>query len=301
MQINRFKGIFPPVTTPFDEAGHVDLAALGGNIDRYNETKLTGYVPLGSNSETVHLSSAERVKVVETVRRRAAADKIVIGGVNELSTESAIEACKRVADAGADAALVITPYFYKGSMNHAAFTAHYTDVADHSPVPVFLYHVPQNTGVSIDPATIAGLAAHENIIGIKDSSGDMGALLATLRLSPKDFLVLTGNGGILCPSVMMGAAGAVLAIACLIPEICVDLYKAASSGDHDRARELQDRISPLSALVTTAYGVPGLKAALNLTGYNGGFPKRPLLPVSIDDIEKIRTALRSSGLVAVNR
>ena len=300
MQIKRFHGIFPPLTTPFDEAGRPDLGALAYNIERYNETRLAGYVALGSNGEAVHLSASERISVIEIVKRRAAAGKTVIAGVNELSTSAAIESTKKVFDVGADAALVITPYFYKGSMSQAVLTRHFLEVADKSPLPVFIYNIPQNTGVVIEPTTVAALAAHENIIGIKDSSGDMGALSATLRLCPPGFAVLTGNGGILQPAVLMGAAGAVLAIACLIPDSCIELYEAARAGEHERARELQNRISPLSSLVTTGLGVPGLKGALDLAGYRGGSPKAPLLPVFPEDVERINTAMRSSGFFPFN-
>ncbi len=289
-------GIFPPVTTPFNERGDVDYAALSSNISRYNEDGLAGYVALGSNGEVVHLSSEERTRVIETIKRDATSAHTIIAGVNELSTRAAIEAARAAADCGADVVLVVTPYYYKGSMTQEAFTRHFNDVADRSPLPVLIYNVPANTGVVIESVTIAKLAGHENIIGVKDSAGNMGAVSETIRRSPASFQVMVGNGGILFPSLMMGATGAVLAIACAAPRACVDLYQAVKAGDHQRGRELQNRISPLSHIVTAGLGVPGLKAAMEMLGLAGGPPRAPLVPVSSSERERIKAVIRETGL-----
>ncbi len=292
----KLSGIFPPVTTPFNESGDVDYAALSSNIARYNEDGLAGYVALGSNGEVVHLSTEERTRVIETIKRGAASEHTIIAGVNELSTRSAIEAARAAADSGANAALVVTPYYYKASMTQEAFVRHFTEVADKSPLPVLIYNVPQNTGVVIESATIAKLAAHQNIIGVKDSAGNMGAISETLRRSPASFQVMVGNGGILFPSLMMGATGAVLAIACAAPRACVELFLAVKAGDHQRGRELQNRIAPLSHIVTAGLGVPGLKAAMEMLGLVGGPPRAPLAAVSSSDRERIRAVIRETGL-----
>lgn len=292
----ELNGIFPPVTTPFDERGDVDYAALSANISRYNEDGLAGYVALGSNGEVVHLSAEERTRVIETIKRGATSEHTIIAGVNELSTRAAIDAARAAGDSGADVALVVTPYYYKGSMTQDAFTRHFNDVADRSPLPVLIYNVPANTGVVIDSATIAKLAGHENIIGVKDSAGNMGAISETIRRSPASFQVMVGNGGILFPSLMMGATGAVLAIACAAPRACVELYRAVKAGDHRRGRELQNRIAPLSHIVTAGLGVPGLKAAMEMLGLSGGQPRAPLVPVSSAEQERIKAVIRETGL-----
>jgi 4-hydroxy-2-oxoglutarate aldolase len=296
MRTVNLNGIFPPVTTPFTERGEVDYDALASNISRYNETGLAGYVALGSNGEVVHLSSEERRKVIDTVKRAATSRHTVVAGVNELSTRAAISASKAAAECGADAVLVITPYYYKASMTQDALARHFNEVADNSPVPVIIYNVPQNTGLSIESATIAGLGAHQNIIGVKDSAGNMGAIAETIRLSPANFSVLAGNGGILYPALAMGAAGAVLAVACAAPRACVDLYEAVSAGDHLRARELQNRIAPLSHIVTAGLGVPGLKAAMELLGFRGGSPRAPLCALDQARAERVKAVVRGTGL-----
>jgi 4-hydroxy-2-oxoglutarate aldolase len=292
----HLNGILPPLTTPFDGGGNVDYEALRANVERYNEAGLAGYVALGSNGEAVHLTQDERSGVIETIRRHASPAHTVIAGVNEFSTRAAINGARNASAAGADAALVITPYFYKSQMTQGLLAAFFAEVADASPIPVLVYNVPQNTGVVIEPATIAKLAAHGNIIGVKDSSGNMGAICETLRLAPAGFKVMVGNGGILYPSLLMGAAGAILGVACAAPRACVEVYEAARAGDHARARELQNRLSPLSHIVTAGLGVPGLKAAMDMTGLMGGAARAPLMPLSDSDAARVKAVVRGTGL-----
>jgi 4-hydroxy-tetrahydrodipicolinate synthase len=296
MRTINLNGILPPVTTPFDQHGDVDYEALSSNISRYNDMGLAGYVPLGSNGEAVHLTAEERRRVFETVKRAAKSDHTIVAGVNELSTRAAVEAARAAADVGADAVLVVTPYYYKTQMNQDALARHFNEVAEQSPVPVLIYNFPQSTGIVIEAATVAGLAAHEKIVGIKDSSGNMGAMSETIRLSPTSFAVMVGNGGIVYPSLAMGATGAILGVACAAPRACVDLYEAVKSGDHERARELQNRIAPLSHIVTAGLSVPGLKAAMDMLGFSGGMPRAPLNPVSASDREKIKAVIQKTGL-----
>jgi 4-hydroxy-2-oxoglutarate aldolase len=292
----RLNGILPPLTTPFDWQGHVDFDALARNVARYNETGLAGYVALGSNGEAVHLTQEERAQVIVTIKQAASTGLTIVAGVNEFSTRAAIESARAAARAGADFVLVITPYFYKSRMTGEALGRHFREVADNSDVPVLIYNVPQNTGVVIDPSIIAELAAHENIAGVKDSAGNFAAIADTIRRAPDGFTVLTGNAGILYPSLLMGARGAILAVACAAPRACVDLYAAVECGDHARARELQNRLAPVSHIVTAGLGVAGLKAAMEMAGYTGGEPRAPLAPVSQAEREKIESIMRQSGL-----
>jgi 4-hydroxy-2-oxoglutarate aldolase len=289
-------GILPPVTTPFDAKGQLDFEGLRHNVARYNETGLAGYVALGSNGEAVHLTLEEQRRVIETIKQSALSHHTIIAGINELATHAAIVATKRAADAGADVALVITPYFYKSRMTQTALTHHFIAVADASPIPVFIYNVPQNTGVVIDPATIADLAEHTNIAGVKDSAGNFGALAETLRRAPAGFKVMTGNGGILYPSLLMGATGAILAVACAAPRACVELYNAAIAGDQTLARDLQNRLAPLSQIVTAGLGVAALKAAMALNGFVGGHPRAPLVPLDESEDARLRAVMRDTRL-----
>ncbi len=291
-------GVLPPITTPFTADGELDLAALERNVERYNTAGLAGYVAFGSNGEAVHLTAEERRWLLTTLRKAAAPGHTVVAGVNELSTRAAIDATREAADTGADLALAITPYFYKAAMRQATLAAFFRQVADASPLPVLLYNVPQNTGVSLAPETIAELAGHGNIVGVKDSAGNLGALAETLRLVPEGFAVLVGNAGILYPALAMGATGAILAVACAAPAACVELFAAVRDGGHDRARELQERLAPVGKMVTATLGVAGLKAALDLAGYAGGTPRGPLVAVGEAQRQHLAAAMRDSGLFA---
>jgi 4-hydroxy-2-oxoglutarate aldolase len=294
----QLKGIMPPLTTPFDAEGNLDVARLSENVARYNDTGLAGYVALGSNGEAIHLSSNERIQVIKAIKQSATSNHKIVAGINEFSTRSAIEATRAASEVGADVALVVTPYFYKSAMTAEVLKRFFNEVADASPLPIFIYNVPQNTGVVIDVPTIAALALHENIIGLKDSSGNMGAMSDTLRLVPTDFNVFAGNGGILYPALSMGAKGAILAVACVAPRACVELFEAVQAGNHAKARELQNRLSPVAHIVTAGLGVSGLKAALKLAGFFGGVPRAPLARANETNIEKVKSVLRESGLFA---
>jgi 4-hydroxy-2-oxoglutarate aldolase len=181
-------------------------------------------------------------------------------------------------------------------MTQAALSDHFIAVAEASPLPVFLYNVPQNTGVIIDPATIAKLAEHPNIAGVKDSAGNFGAMAETIRRAPAGFNVMIGNGGILYPSLLMGATGAILAVACAAPRACVELYNATLAGDHALARDLQNRLAPLSQVVTAGLGVAALKAAMQLNGFVGGPPRAPLVPLDETELARVRAVMRDTGL-----
>ncbi len=291
----RLSGIIPPVTTPFDAAGDLDLDVLVAHVETYNRPKLAGYLAFGSNGEAVHLSADERRRVLETLRRTAVPGRLVIAGVNEQSTAAAIAATEQAAAAGADAVLVITPYFYKSAMTQNVLKTFFREVASASPLPVLVYNIPQNTGVTVSPSTLAQLAEHPNLVGVKDSSGNLGALTETIRRVPSEFAVIVGNAGILYPALMMGATGGILAVACVAPEACIELFEAAQAGKHVRARDLQQRLSPLASLVTTEFGIPGLKAACELAGLAASHPRPPLMPVTASQRQRIADVLAETG------
>ncbi len=199
-----------------------------------------------------------------------------IVGVGQQSTRGTIDEIRKAANLGADAVLVITPYFYRSAITQDSLISFYTAVADASPVPVLLYSMPALTGVKIEPATIARLSQHENIVGAKDSSADIEGFKETVRLCPDDFTVMTGNGTVLLDTLKAGATGGILAVGCAVPEICVEIFKAFEAGEDERAAVLQAKLTPLAAAVTTRFGIGGLKAALDLNGYKGGAVRAPL-------------------------
>jgi 4-hydroxy-2-oxoglutarate aldolase len=270
------RGILLPFVTPFDDAGEVSLRALSANIDKWNECGVSGYLALGSTGERVHLRERECLSVIETARSRIESPRSLIVGAGQQSTRLTIEEVKRWAGAGADAVLLITPSYYRAEMTQGALINYYRAVADEARVPVMLYNIPQLTGITLAPDTIAALAAHENIFGIKDSSGDMVALGETLRLAPESFSVLTGHGSALLPALTLGARGAILAVGCFAPRTSVEVYRAFQRGEHERAQSLQRKLALLVRGVMGRFGIGGIKTAMDVIGLEGGSVRAPL-------------------------
>jgi len=275
--LKKLCSILLPITTPFTPDG-VDHSALRSNIDRWSATGIGGYVILGSTGERVHLDEREYRQVIETTRAVAPQDLAFIVGAGQHSVTGANKEIKTAAAAGAEAVLVITPHYYRAAMTQEVLVDYYSGVADASPIPVLLYSMPALTGIKIEPETIARLSEHQNIIGVKDSSNDVAGFTETVKVCPRDFAVLTGNGTVLFDALRAGAAGAILAVGCVVPEICVEILNAFNDGDEDRASFLQSKLTPLATAVTTKYGIGGLKAALDLAGYKGGDVRAPLRP-----------------------
>jgi 4-hydroxy-2-oxoglutarate aldolase len=294
----RLTGVFPPITTPFDRLGDLDVAALAANVARYARTGLTGLVTLGSNGEAPLLSEDESVRVIDVVRAGLPRERTLIAGTGRESTRATIAATRRAAQAGADAVLVRTPSYFKNRMTPEAFVTHYTAVADASPVPVLLYNFPAITGVDLPPAAIERLSEHENIVGVKESGGDVDRIADDVAKTPERFAVLCGSMPVFHACLLAGATGGVLALACVLPDEAVRLYDLFAAGHQDDAAALQRRLAPLARLVTSAHGVPGLKAALDLVGFAGGAPRPPLLPASAQAVAAIEAALASFNIHA---
>jgi 4-hydroxy-2-oxoglutarate aldolase len=282
-----FSGIFPALTTPFAEDGSVSLADLKHNIQRYNATDLAGYVVNGSTGESVLLKTTEVEGILVTVKEAAAKEKKLIAGTGAESTAETIERTRRAAEIGYDAALVKTPYYYKPSYKPEVYVAHYRRVADESPIPVFLYSVPQFTGVALESSEVILLAQHSNIIGIKESSGNVQRVAEIIAGTPPAFQVLVGAAPTVYPSQVLGARGAILALASALPEKCVALFELVRKGHHEKARELQSVLARASKVILSETGIAGLKHVLDQRGYRGGLPRLPLLPLQQEQKKRL--------------
>ena len=289
-------GIFPPITTPF-VGGKLALDKLADNIGRWNKTGLKGYVAFGSNGEYVYLSESEKLDVVRTVVQCAGPGMKVIAGTGCESTWQTIELTNACAKLGAHAALVVTPFYYGGRMNEAALYTHFTAVAERSAIPIMIYNVTKFTNINVSVGLTARLSQHPNIIGIKDSNGNVSTLGETVSAVDKEFSVLVGTAGALFGALTLGAVGGVLALANVAPEACVRIQALIRQGELEAARKLQLRMLPVNTAVTATYGVPGLKAALDMLGYFGGDPRPPLLPASEKERGEIREILRRAELL----
>jgi 4-hydroxy-2-oxoglutarate aldolase len=274
------QGIFPALVTPFNADESVSLSGVKENIRRYNDTRVAGYVVLGSTGESVMLSRDEADSVLAAALETAVSDKLLIAGTGAESTTETIARTKRAAALGYRLALVKTPYYYKPVYRAETYLQHYRAVADASPIPILLYSVPQFTGITLETPEVLTLAEHPNIIAIKDSSGNIQRIGEMVAGASKDFCVLTGGAAVVYPALAVGARGAVLALAAALPEKCAELFELAQRGEHERARELQLLLVVASKRIVSECGIPGVKYAMDLRGYHGGVSRRPLLPVS---------------------
>ncbi len=286
----RLEGIYAPMACLFEgDMGPIDAAALAESTEIYNKTGLSGLVVMGSNGEFTSLSEAEKNIFVKTVKDHIAPDKHVIAGCGTESTRGTIELCRIAADLGAEAALVLSPnYFKKAMQTDRVIEGFYNDVADASPIPVILYNMPGNSGINISSSMTGKLAKHENIIGIKDSGGNIVQITEAIRNTEnEDFAVFAGSTSFLMATTLLGGKGGTLALANVLPNECVKLFELTKSGQIEKAVKAQKVLMAANAAVTATYGIGGLKAALDHVGYPGGAPRKPLLPVSEADRQTI--------------
>jgi len=287
----KLSGIFAPIPTPFDQDDQVDTIRLRAALSRWIARPLTGFIVLGSNGEAVLMDDFEADRVIVATREVVPSGRPFIVGTGRESTQAAIRACKRAAEHGADAVLVRTPSFFKSQMTTDAFVRHYTAVADASPAPILLYNFTALTGVNLLPAAVWQLATHPNIIGMKESGSDVAQIADLVSGSPDDFQVLAGTTSTFYAALCVGAKGGILAPACVVPDACMRLFELTRDGRHEEALGLQRHLIPLARLLGPTYGVPGLKAALNVIGYDVGVPRPPLTPVPDAAIAHLREAL----------
>ncbi|MGA2468354.1 MAG: dihydrodipicolinate synthase family protein [Thermodesulfobacteriota bacterium] len=271
----KLHGVMPPITTPFQN-GKFALDKLKKNFQRWNQTGLSGYLVLGSNGEAVYLNEREKIKVIEVSRESIPKSKIMLVGTGMESTQETIRFTNQAAKLGADWALVVTPSYFKGSMKPQILYDHFISVAESSKIGILIYNVPQFTGINMEPELVAKLSEHPNIIGIKDSSGNIGQLSEIVHLSQKRFAVFVGSAPVFFPALCIGAVGGILAVANVVPQDCVEIQNLFNEGKMNETRELQSRLTPLAKAVTTKYGIGGLKMAMDLAGYFGGDPRPPL-------------------------
>ena len=290
----KFEGIFAALTTPFAPDGSVALDRLRENIARYNRTHLSGYVVAGSTGESVQLTFAEIDPIWSTAREWAAPGQVLIAGAGVDSTVETIARARRAAELGYDAVLIKTPHYFKPLLTPAALERHYLAVADASALPVLIYSIPQYTGISITAEWVARLAEHPNIVGIKESSGNVQLASEIIHLCGPEFSTLVGAAGMLYISLLLGAAGGVLALACFLPEVATEIYEAVRAGDTARASRLQFALLSASRRIVGELGPTGVKYAMDCAGYYGGDPRPPLLPLTEAQKKTVEVVLAES-------
>jgi 4-hydroxy-2-oxoglutarate aldolase len=293
--LKPLEGLYVALTTPFD-GDSVSVPKIKANVRRLNETAVAGYLVLGSTGESVSLTDAESLDLVEAVLEAAAPAKKVLVGTAREWTIGTIDFGRSLPAQGVAAVLVRPPSYFKSKMTREALKAHYLAVAEASRFPVLIYNMPANTGINLEPRLVIELAAHPNIAGLKESGGSLSFLAEVIREVPERFHYLLGSGHVVYPGLAMGACGAILAVANAVPEMCGEVFRLFRAGKKDEARALQLDLVPLNKALVEVYGVAGLKYAQDLRGYHGGPTRLPLLPVDEKGKAEIASLLKKAGI-----
>ena len=291
------KGCFSPIPTPFDYRGRVDHDRLAVNLKKWQETPLSGFAVLGSNGEAALLKEQEKLEVLKTAGSAIDSDHLFIAGTGCESTMETVELTEKAAGLGANVAMIVTPHYYRARMDHRALVIHYTTIADRSPIPIIIYNVPGFTGIDLDAETIIELAYHPNIIGLKESSGNVVKMARVVADTGGVFQVLAGSGSFLLPALSVGAEGGVMALASIAAGQLADIMEKFDRGDLDMAREIQMRLIPANAAVTKGFGIPGLKAAMDFIGMYGGPVRPPLLDLNAKQRTELEGIMRETGIL----
>jgi 4-hydroxy-2-oxoglutarate aldolase len=285
-------GILAPVTTPFAAGSEaLDLDGFAANLEAHLADGLDGIVVAGSTGEAALLTEEERVSLLAVARDRVPRDRWLVMGTGAESTTQCIARCVHAGSAGADAVLVVAPHYYANAMTVEALRAHFQRVADAAPVPVILYNIPKYMHFALSAALVAELAAHPNVIGIKDSSGDAAMLAGFLQAQGDAFTVLTGNGAVFHEALVAGARGGILAVSTFAAAPTRAVLAAHRAGDVAAGSQAQARLKPLAQVIVGQLGVPGVKAALDVVGRAGGVPRLPLLPLDAAGRETVESLL----------
>jgi 4-hydroxy-2-oxoglutarate aldolase len=292
-------GILGPVVSTFSaRSGDLDADAFARNVQAHLAAGLNGVVVCGSTGEAALLGEDERLEALEAARRHVPPERLLLMGCGAESTRLTIRRCREAQTVGADAALVVAPHYYSNAMSDDALRAHYRRVADESPLPVVLYNIPKYMHFRLAPALVAELAQHPNIVGLKDSSGDLALLGAYLEAQDAGFTVLTGSGGQLHAGMAAGAKGGILAVSLFAGSQCVRVYDACHRGDFAAAEVAQAPLKPLAATIVGEMGVPGVKAAMDAVGLAGGPVRGPLLDLDAAARARVGALLAESGMKA---
>lgn len=293
----KLKGAYAPIPTPFEADESIAYGKLKENLEKWAASRLDGLVVCGSNGEFPLLDESEKVDLFKYCRENFPAGRAIIAGTGCESLQATLRLTKKAAEVGCEAALVLTPWYYKGGMNNDVLKAFFNELADKSPIPVILYNMPRNTGVEMNSALISDLSKHQNIIGIKDSSGNIVQIAETIKHSDKAFAVFAGSASFLYATMMLGGAGATMALANVLPNQCAELISLAEKGEHQKAQELQLSLLDINAAVTSKFGIAGMKAACELMGYYGGPLRKPLRSSSPEIVNQIKEMLVKIGAI----
>ena len=293
--LETFSGVFAPLATPFDGQGNLLFEKLAFNVEKLNNTRLRGYLALGTNGEFRGLSAPEQMKVLKTVIQAASPEKVIMAGTGAETAPVSIELCQQAAEIGAHYGSLITPFFFAKKMSDRALIDYFIQVAERSPIPVLLYNNPGVTNITMSTTVIKEVSSHPKILGMKDSSpGNLSAYLVSAK---PGFYLLAGSANFFFTGLIIGAVGGVLSLADVFPEPCCDLYELGVAGKLKEGRDLQVQILKLNQMVSGKFGVAGVKAAMDIVGFYGGPPRAPLPSLTAEEKKKLREDLFASGFM----
>lgn len=291
----KMAGVFAPISTPFADDESLDLDGLRFNLERYAQTGLLGYLALGSNGENRSLTEEEKLQVLDTIVRHKGRGQVVMAGATYDAQRDTERFLRQAAGLGADFGLVLSPGYFRKQMTDDVLYRYFATVADSSPLPLLLYNAPGFCGVTLSPALVGRLAAHPHIVGMKDSAAS--GIENFLPFESESFHVLAGSANFLLPAMLGGSLGGTVSLANSFPAMSVVLFRCGQARDEARGVPLQDRVTRINKAISGHYGVSGVKAAMNLSGYRGGIPRRPLLPLTGEQVEAMRQVLTQERLL----
>jgi 4-hydroxy-2-oxoglutarate aldolase len=293
--MTRMAGVFAPISTPFSDNEEVDFDALAFNVERYAATGLLGYLALGSNGENRSLTEQERRDALRCIVGRKRPDQVVMAGATYDAQRDTERFLRDAAALGADFGLVLSPGYFRKQMTDEVLFRYFSTLADGSPLPLLLYNAPAFCGVTLSPALVGRLSSHPNIVGMKDSAAS--GIENFLPFESASFHVLAGSANFLFAAMMGGSIGGTVSLANSFPDIALDLFRCGQVRDERNGLPLQERVTRINQAIAGPYGPSGVKAAMTLAGYKGGIPRRPLLPLTAQQVAALRAELEAEGLV----
>jgi 4-hydroxy-2-oxoglutarate aldolase len=293
--LKKMAGVFVPISTPFAADEEVDYAALEFNLDFYARSGVLGYLALGSNGENRSLTEQEKLRVLGAVMKHKAPGQVVMAGATYDAQRDTQRFLSQAADLGADFGLVLSPGYFRKQMTDEVLFTYFSTLADTSPIPLLIYNSPAFCGVTVSPTLAGRLATHPNIVGMKDSAAS--GIEAFLKFENDSFHVLAGSANFLFPAMLNGSAGGTVSLANSVPSMVLELFRCGQTRDQEKGVPLQARVSRINTAIAGPHGPSGVKAAMNLAGLKGGIPRRPLLPLTPDQVDEIRKVLVEESLL----
>ncbi len=291
----NLSGVFLPLVTPFLKDESIDWDGLKNNVSFYAKSKAKGFLVLGSNGENKSLDEVEKLKILETVLQCKASHQKVIVACFVESTRQALRFIKKVESMEIDYFNLLPPFYFRKQMTDEVLAGYFTECADGSLKPILLYNAPKFSGVTLSLELVVKLSGHRNIVGIKDSASS--GIEKFIEAVPDDFVVIAGSINFLFPAVLSGAVGGVISMANYFPDLTQELYLLGKEKNREEGEKLHLRLSDLNKKISGAYGVAGVKAAMDLMGLVGGVPRKPLLGLKETEKEKLRKDLEEAGLL----